>query len=845
MKFDHHNDFIDPILKTAPSKTFIDTVISGFLTVGNGLVTLVSSLLAVSLTFYAGYALIDTFNVEYKAYSSSWDLLKYKPDLPEDYEAELSGSDMTDINPDYRAWITLYETSIDYPVLQGEDDLYYAWHNVYRESSLTGSIYLAAANDPDCAAAYNLMYGHHMDNGAMFGRLDSYKDSGYFDAHRTGVLITSKEVYDLEAFALITTDAYESRVYTVGSKDNVMAFLRSGGEGGVGVGTNVLHYDAEIANQAEQVLALSTCASAETYGRLVLFLKMTPRKPVVLTAAGYTGVYDGKTHLPKVSADRKDAVITYSLDDGKTWVSEMPSITDVGKIPVKVRAETPSNGTVEAEIVLEVTPRPVTVTVRNSAKFYGTDDPTFTADVNGLLGDDTIKYTISRTNSNQENVGEYDDVLVARGKEFQGNYQITYIPGDFEIVRAGGLNLRGYGYRGYYDGDTHYATYDVSVKEGTTIEFSTDGGKTWSKTVPGRREPGETKVLIRATNPNYETEQVEVKLEILAVTTVTIVKQWENDTPANRPASLTMSLVCEESAYNTTVELTRANNWEASVTIPDGLSYQWNEPECPGYDQVSKTENNGVTTIVNRLRKKTVKIVKQWENDTPADRPASCNMAFKCEGYNQIVVLNAGNRWQASLTIPDGLSYQWVEPDCPGYDQVSRTEKDGVTTIVNRLRFHQLTIRYVDEEGNELKEPQTEDLHEGEKYSFKTPRIDGYVTETKVVSGIMGSSDLVVTVVYHPGEPETHVLTIRFVDEEGNELQDEQTETLEEGEDYSFSVPQRIGERVTSVTDVDGTMGDQDLTVTVVYVPDMIQIGEYRIPLGISRVYMQEGDCYE
>lgn len=281
------------------------------------------------------------------------------------------------------------------------------------------------------------------------------------------------------------------------------------------------------------------------------------------------------------------------------------------------------------------------------------------------------------------------------------------------------------------------------------------------------------------------------------------------------------------------------------MTIPDGLSYQWNEPECPGYDQVSKTENNGVTTIVNRLRKKTVKIVKQWENDTPADRPASCNMAFKCEGYNQIVVLNAGNRWQASLTIPDGLSYQWVEPDCPGYDQVSRTEKDGVTIIVNRLRFHQLTIRYVDEEGNELKEPQTEDLHEGEKYSFKTPRIDGYVTETKIVSGIMGSSDLVVTVVYHPGEPETHVLTIRFVDEEGNELQDEQTETLEEGEDYSFSVPQRIGERVTSVTDVDGTMGDQDLTVTVVYVPDMIQIGEYRIPLGISRVYMQEGDCYE
>ena len=128
----HHNDFREPAPKTAPPKSFVDSVINGFLTVGNGLVSLVSGLLAVALTFYAGYALIDTFNVEYTAYSSAWDLLKYKPGLVDEYEVPLSGSGMTSINPDYRVWITMYDTSIDYPVVQGPDDLYYAWHNIYK-----------------------------------------------------------------------------------------------------------------------------------------------------------------------------------------------------------------------------------------------------------------------------------------------------------------------------------------------------------------------------------------------------------------------------------------------------------------------------------------------------------------------------------------------------------------------------------------------------------------------------------------------------------------------------------------------------------------------------------------
>ena len=49
------------------------------LKIGNGFVSLLSGLLAVMLILYSGYVLYDSFSTENRAYSSSRDLLKYKP----------------------------------------------------------------------------------------------------------------------------------------------------------------------------------------------------------------------------------------------------------------------------------------------------------------------------------------------------------------------------------------------------------------------------------------------------------------------------------------------------------------------------------------------------------------------------------------------------------------------------------------------------------------------------------------------------------------------------------------------------------------------------------------------
>lgn len=269
---DPYDALKDPTKHKAPSKKAIDTVIELALRAGGGMTTLLSGLLAAVLIMYSGYVLYDTFATERAASSNAWDLLQFKPEIFDDYETPLTGADLAEINKDYRAWLTVYGTPIDYPVMQGTNDLYYASHDIYDRVSLTGAIYLAAGNRGDFSDSYNVIYGHHMDNGAMFGSLDN------MNSKETGIIITRDAIYDVEFFAVINTDAYENNVYMVGDrKDAVLAFLRSGGAGGVGLGTQVVYFDEAIAAGADKIVALSTCANANTNGRLVVFGRMIER----------------------------------------------------------------------------------------------------------------------------------------------------------------------------------------------------------------------------------------------------------------------------------------------------------------------------------------------------------------------------------------------------------------------------------------------------------------------------------------------------------------------------------------------------------------------------------------
>ena len=198
----------------------------------------------------------------------SKDLLEFKPQSNVGNGENPTLDELKGINPDVRAWLTIDGTGIDYPVVQGRDDLEYVNKDIYGEFKLSGSIFLSCLNTMDFTDRYNLVYGHHIEQGLMFSDIDKFLENDFFEKHLTGKLYLPNETYNLEVFACVSTDAYDGDVYDVDSlKMKSMASVADK------LRTKEGHFRDAFAGD-EKIIALSTCADATTYRRHILFAYM-------------------------------------------------------------------------------------------------------------------------------------------------------------------------------------------------------------------------------------------------------------------------------------------------------------------------------------------------------------------------------------------------------------------------------------------------------------------------------------------------------------------------------------------------------------------------------------------
>ena len=104
-----------------------------------------------------------------------------------------------------------------------------------------------------------------------------------------------------------------------------------------------------------------------------------------VSVSGYSGTYDGKAHGPQASASVSDAHISWSVDDGRTWTDEVPSITDAGTLNVLVRAEHPNYQTSVAQTIIHIAPASAEVTALSCSRKYGEKDPELSVRLSGIV----------------------------------------------------------------------------------------------------------------------------------------------------------------------------------------------------------------------------------------------------------------------------------------------------------------------------------------------------------------------------------------------------------------------------------------------------------------------------
>lgn len=227
---------------------------------------------------YAAYALWDNNRIYTAAQDVQADMLKIKPALEKDGSA--SFEELMAINQDVSAWVTLDNTNIDYPVLQGKNNLTYINTDVYGNFALAGSIFLDSRNDKAYHDNFSLLYGHYMEGGRMFGDLDLYKDEQFFAANRTGTLTLPDRAYGLEIFSCLLIPASEDMIFDPekwqGDIDGLLRFVEDN--------SLYLHKDVmgrlRYTAEPPQILGLSTCSSEFTDARTIILAIMVPHAPV-------------------------------------------------------------------------------------------------------------------------------------------------------------------------------------------------------------------------------------------------------------------------------------------------------------------------------------------------------------------------------------------------------------------------------------------------------------------------------------------------------------------------------------------------------------------------------------
>ena len=191
--------------------------------------------------------------------------------------------------------------------------------------------------------------------------------------------------------------------------------------------------------------------------------------------------------------------------------------------------------------------------------------------------------------------------------------------------------------------------YDAAVTKGSEIELPSndaDGTKVYYKTVV--KETGKDDQVSDEKSDGYEKPTITV-----GVDTVTVTKAWENTGDAALPTSVTVQLKKNGQNYGDLFQLTAADNWTKTVTVPAGvgkLTWSVEETAVTDYDTTysAAVTGSGTLTVTNTHKTWPVTLegetaIKGTKTLTGHDMTSAFNFKLaSAEDYGNKVVIAQG-----------------------------------------------------------------------------------------------------------------------------------------------------------------------------------------------------------
>ena len=174
-----------------------------------------------SVMLYSAYKIVINVN-EYKAGEELYTDLKTDSvnNSNTDYEdvtlddkfkkLDVDFDKLNEVNSEFIGWLYNSDESIDYPVVQTDDNSYYLNHLFNKEINSSGCIFIDYRNATDFSDKNTIIYGHNMNNGSMFAPLLKFEEEEYFCQHNKLYFLSPKKNYKIEIFSCYSADTDEN-----------------------------------------------------------------------------------------------------------------------------------------------------------------------------------------------------------------------------------------------------------------------------------------------------------------------------------------------------------------------------------------------------------------------------------------------------------------------------------------------------------------------------------------------------------------------------------------------------------------------------------------------------------
>lgn len=402
-------------------------------------------------------------------------------------------------------------------------------------------------------------------------------------------------------------------------------------------GTNVGEYAMGL--EAAQFTNTNPKFKSVTFVVTDGYVRITGRR-VTVTAEAKSKTYDNDSSTdPALTATVSGTLGT----DTVTYSVSRTSGENAGEYTI-----TPSGDITQGNYLVQyvaakftINRKPVTVKGDDASKTYGDSDPVFTATATGLIGTDTVVYTVSRAAGN--NVGTY--AITPTGQATQGNYTVTYQAGTFTINRKAVIVKANDASKTYGASDPTFTATVTGTLGSDTVSYtftraSGSNVGTYVITPTGQVNQGNYSVT-------YQTGILTINRKAITVKADNKSKQWGDEDPALTWTAT--GLVGSDRVYVTSITRAAGENRNNYVITVSGESVQGN---------YTVTYQTGTFTITYRSATVTANNATKVEGDSDPYFDATVEGTLGSDSLSYSLTRRSGETPGTYAITPSGNAIQ-------------------------------------------------------------------------------------------------------------------------------------------------------------------------------------------